>query len=183
MFGQLDPIQLQVLLCSTDTDREASRCAHAFLVAPDTLGPIDEFVSALAQRNAGPDAVSRLLSRAARLLPKDGSGDDVHDNALRLWRSVLTLEAPDGYSHLHGAGAFSFAMGLDDPSWLELTRRTVERTPFVEAPDHVAQRAAQHPESADARAILTCLLPLCDDPMASELAPHRRAEIARHAYA
>ncbi|WP_432158592.1 hypothetical protein [Streptomyces sp. bgisy153] len=182
VFGQLDPDQLQALLCSPGFDQETVRCAHAFLVAPDALGPIERFVSALVQRDAGPTAVSRLLSRAARLLSKDGSGEDLNDNAFRFWRAVLALEVPEGHAHLHGAGAFSFAVGLDDRTWLELTRRTVERTPLVEAPDHVARRAAQYPQSTDARAILTGLLPLCDGAEPSSLAPHRRAEIARNAH-
>ncbi|MBK3584356.1 hypothetical protein JHN49_11685 [Streptomyces sp. MBT57] len=182
VFGQIDPAQLQALLCSPDVDQEASRCAHAFLVAPDVLGPIEGFVSALAQRDTGPAAVSRLLSRAARMLPKDGSGEDLEDNAFRFWRAVLALEVVEGRAHLYGAGAFSFARGLDDRTWLELTRRTVEQTPLVEAPDHVARRAAQHPQSTDARAILTGLLPLCDGAAPSDLAPYRGAEIARSAH-
>lgn len=183
VFGQLDAGQLQALLCSPDIDREASRCAHAFLVAPDVVGPIDDFVVSLAQRDTGPAAVSRLLSRTARILPKDGSGEDLNANAFRFWRAVLALEVPEGHAHLHGAGAFSFAMGLDDRTWLELTRRTVEQTPLLEAPDHVARRAARHPQSTDALAILTGLLPLCDGAAPSELAPHRGAEIARNAFA
>ncbi|WP_371636572.1 hypothetical protein OG988_27025 [Streptomyces zaomyceticus] len=181
VFGQLDRDQLQALLCSPDIDQEALRCAHAFLVAPDVLGPIEGFMSALAQRDAGPAAISRLLSRAARLLPRDGSGEGLYDNALRFWRAVLALNVQTGHAHLHGAGAFSFAMGLDDRTWLELTRNTVEQTPLVEAPDHVARRAAQHPQSEDARTILACLLPLCDGAVSSDLAPYRRAEIARSA--
>ncbi|MFF4590455.1 hypothetical protein [Streptomyces sp. NPDC001388] len=182
VFGQIDPDQLQALLCSPDIDREAFRCAHAFLVAPDVLGPIEGFVSALAQRDAGPAAVSRLLSRAARILPKDGSEEDLNDNAFRFWRAVLALEVPEGHAHLHGAGAFSFAVGLDDRVWLELTRRTVEQTPLVEAPDHVARRAARHPQSTDARAILTCLLPLYDGAVPSDLSPYRGSEIVRNAF-
>ncbi|MET7605162.1 hypothetical protein ABZS96_22050 [Streptomyces avermitilis] len=182
VFGQLDLDELQVLLCSPGIDQETVRCAHAFLAAPDALGPIERFVSALARREAGPTALSRLLSRAARLLSKDGSGEDLNDNAFRFWQAVLALEVTEGHAHLHGAGAFSFAVGLDDPTWLDLTRRTVEQTPVVEAPDHVARRAAQYPQSTDARAILTGLLPLCDGAVPSDLAPHRRSEIARNAH-
>ncbi|MGW0573755.1 hypothetical protein [Streptomyces tauricus] len=182
VFGLLDPDQLRALLCSPDTDQETLRCAHAFLVAPDVLGPIESFVSALVQQEEGPAAVSRLLSRTARLLPKDGSSEDLNNNAVRFWRAVLALEVPQGHAHLHGAGAFSFAVSLDDRAWLELTRRTVEQTLLVEAPDHVARRAAQHPQSTDARAVLTHLLPLCDGAVPSGLAPHRGAEIARNAY-
>ncbi|WP_327311930.1 hypothetical protein [Streptomyces sp. NBC_01235] len=182
VFGQIDPDRLQALLCSPDIDQEAFRCAHAFLIAPDVLGPIEGFVSALAQRAAGPAAVSRLLSRTARILPKDGSGEDLNDNAFRFWRAVLALEVPEGHAHLHGAGAFSFAVGLDDQTWLDLTRRTVEQTPLVEAPDHVARRAARHPQSTDARAILTGLLPLYDGAAPSDLAPYRGGEIVRNAF-
>ncbi|MFF7953701.1 hypothetical protein [Streptomyces griseorubiginosus] len=183
VFGQLDPDQLRALLCSPGTDQETLRCAHAFLLAPEALGGIEGFVSALAQRADGPAAVSRLLSRAARLVPRDGSGEDLHESAFRIWRAVLALDASEGQAHLRGAGAFSFAVSLDDRTWLDLTRRTVEHTPLVEAPDHVARRAAQHAQSVDARAILTGLLPLCDGAVASDLAPYRRAEIARNAEA
>ena len=181
VFGQIDPDQLQALLCSPDIDQETFRCAHAFLITPDVLGPIEGFVSALAQQAAGPAAVSRLLSRTARILPNDGSGEDLSDNAFRFWRAVLALEVPEGHAHLHGVGAFSFAVGLDDRTWLDLTRRTVEQTPLVEAPDHVARRAARHPQSRDARAILTGLLPLYDGAVPSDLARHRGGEIVRNA--
>lgn len=181
VFSQLDPDQVQVLLCSADTDQEALRCAHAFLVAPDALGSLEGFLSSLAQRDAGPAAVSRLLSRVAKLLPRDGSGEDLNDNAFRFWRAVLALETTEGHAYLHGAGGFSFAVGLDDRTWLELTRRTVEQTPLVEAPDHVARRAARHPQSADARAILTGLLPLYDGAVPSNLPRFRGGEIVRHA--
>jgi hypothetical protein len=117
----------------------------------------------------------------ARILSAGGNNQTMHDNALRIWRTVLALDLPEDSPHRHGAGALSYAMNLNDQAWLKLNRRTVKLSPRIEAPDHVARRAPQHPQAQEARAIPARLPPLYDGAVPSELAQYRGAQIVRQA--
>jgi len=110
----------------------------------------------LAAQAGGPQAVSELLSRLAQAVIRCEETSPWPERAAALWR--FALEAQLEPAALTGAGRFAYADRLDDAVWLELTARTVAQQPAVEAPYAVAERAARHPDSADALLIAAAML-------------------------
>jgi len=143
-----------------------------FLDGSEALGSAPALLAELAAQDGGPPAVSELLSRLAGAVMGCADASPWPERAAALWRSAL--EAQLVPAALTGTGRFAYADRLNDVTWLELTARTVARQPEVEAPYAVAERAARHPDSADALRIAAALLNVPADPF-------ERQEIQGHA--
>ncbi|WP_329347154.1 hypothetical protein OG226_51365 [Streptomyces sp. NBC_01261] len=143
-----------------------------FLDGSEALGPPPALLAELAAQDGGPPAVSEMLSRLAGAVIGCEEASPWPEHAAALWRGAL--EAQLVPAALTGTGRFAYADPLDDVTWLELTARTVARQPEVEAPYAVAERAARHPDSADALRIAAALLNAPVDPF-------ERQEIQGHA--
>ncbi|GHH27173.1 hypothetical protein [Streptomyces lanatus] len=128
----------------------------SFLTGSEALGPALALLTELAAQDGGPQAVSELLSRLAQAVIRCAETSPWPERATALWRCALDTQLEP--AALTGAGRFAYADRLDDAAWLELTARTVARQPEVEAPYAVAERAARHPDSADALLIAAAVL-------------------------
>ncbi|MFG3168560.1 hypothetical protein [Streptomyces sp. NPDC048200] len=71
-------------------------------------------------------------------------------------------------------GRFAYADRLEDDTWLDLTARTVTVQSKLEAPYAIAERAAHHPDSADALSIAATML-------SAQVDVYHRQEIQGHA--
>ncbi|MGA5444311.1 hypothetical protein ACPCKW_33105 [Streptomyces griseoincarnatus] len=128
----------------------------SFLTGSDALSPAPALLTELGEQASGPQAVSELLSRLAQAVIRCEETSPWPERAAALWRFALDAQLEP--VALTGAGRFAYADRLDDAVWLELTARTVARQPEVEAPYAVAERAARHPDSADALLIAAAML-------------------------
>ncbi|MGA6172577.1 hypothetical protein ACPEIF_20305 [Streptomyces sp. NPDC012600] len=128
----------------------------SFLDGSEALGPAPALLTELAAKDGGPQAVSELLSRLAQAVIRCEETSPWPERAAALWRCAL--EAQLEPAALTGAGRFAYADRLDDAIWLDLTARTVTSQPKPEVPYAVAERAARHPDSADALLIAAVML-------------------------
>ncbi|WP_028805858.1 hypothetical protein [Streptomyces sp. 142MFCol3.1] len=132
----------------------------------------------LATGAGGVEATIRLLAAIASRTPRT-DGPIPPDASSRLaaaadlWRAALAAGLPSGA--LAGAGAFADA-GLNENLWLSLMRASAEHTPTLTDADLVAERAARHPDSEDAR-LLTAYL------VHSPAGTGQNAAVRRHARA
>ncbi|MFE6157249.1 hypothetical protein, partial [Streptomyces sp. NPDC057889] len=130
----------------------AAHTAAVLLADPAFLGDPAALWAELATGTGGADAAGLLLAAIATRTPH-ADGPVPPDAAERLasaadlWRAALAAGLPSG--SLAGAGAFADT-GLDEDLWLSLTRASAEHTPALTDADLVAERAARHPDSADA---------------------------------
>ncbi|MFF2618572.1 hypothetical protein [Kitasatospora sp. NPDC058046] len=176
----LDRTQLAAYLRGDDpADQVVRICAALLLARPEELGGHDSFLGLVADGDHAPRALSRLLHAVAWALPRTtgAATGPLFERGIAIWRSALALDPCDPAA-VEGAGQFAFTEAMDDTVWLELTAATVDRTALVSGADAVARRAARHPQSHTARAIVTRLLPLCDDAATNDLPPYRRKAIA-----
>ncbi|MEU9348978.1 hypothetical protein AB0D74_48055 [Streptomyces sp. NPDC048278] len=157
----------------------AEHLAHALLDDPALLDQPAALWTELAD-NAGDGAVavSRLLEAVAARTPRaDGplppAGQARAGAAVELWRAALAAGLPQGA--LAGAGAFADA-AVQETVWLELMRASAGHSPALADADLVAERAAAHPDRADAL-LLAALL------VARAPVTWREAAVRRHARA
>ncbi|RSM99054.1 hypothetical protein [Streptomyces sp. WAC 01420] len=156
ILARLDRTMLLQTAAGPDGIPTLDKIILSFLTGSDALGPAPALLTELAAQAGGPQAVSELLSRLAQAVIRCEEASPWPEQAAALWRCAL--EAQLEPAALTGAGRFAYADRLDDAVWLELTARTVARQPEVEAPYAVAERAARHPESADALLIAAAML-------------------------
>jgi hypothetical protein len=172
ILARLDRAALLQTAAGPDGIPVIDKIILSFLAGSEALGPASALLARFAAQEGGPEAVSELLSRLAGAVIRCEEASPWPEHAAALWRSVL--EARLEPAALTGAGQFAYADRLDDAVWLELTARTVARQPKLEAPYQVAERAALHPDSADALRIAAALLGVQVDPF-------HRQEIQGHA--
>ncbi|MEY9940475.1 hypothetical protein [Streptacidiphilus sp. MAP5-3] len=151
-------------------DATLDRVAWALLDAGAPLGPVRDFFRQVAGRPRGAEAVSQLLSCVAWRTAKGPS--DASERAVAVWEAALDAGLPS--AALAGAGEFAYSTGLDDETWLTLTRRTAEQELGLNPAHAVAQRAAGHPDSPDALIIAARLL-------GAPLEPFHKMEVRRQA--
>ncbi|MFJ8902960.1 hypothetical protein [Streptomyces sp. NPDC102370] len=133
----------------------AEHLAHALLDDPALLGePAAWWTELAAGTDDGAAAVSRLLEAIAARTPHTGTDrplppaeQDRVGAAEGLWRAALAAGLPQGA--LAGAGAFADA-AIQERVWLELMRASAAHSPALTDADLVAERAAAHPDRADA---------------------------------
>ncbi|WP_461086578.1 hypothetical protein [Streptomyces deserti] len=155
-MARLDRTALLQAAAGPDNAPILGKIILSFLDGSQVLGPAPALLAELAAQDGGLQAVSELLSHLAQAVIGCGESSPWSERAAALWRSAL--EAPLEPAALSGAGRFAYADHLDDAAWLELTARTVARQPDLEAPDAIAERAARHPDSADALLIAAAML-------------------------
>lgn len=172
ILARLDRATLLQIAARPDGAPVLDKIILSFLDGSATLGPAPGLLAELAAQDRGPGAVSELLSRLAQAVIGCAEASPWLERAAALWRSAL--EAQLEPAALTGAGRFAYADFLDDAAWLQLTADTVARQPEVEVPYSVAERAARHPDSADALRIVAVLLGAQTDPF-------HRQEIQGHA--
>ncbi|WP_020684239.1 hypothetical protein [Streptomyces prunicolor] len=133
----------------------AEHLAHALLADPALLGePASWWTELAAGTGDGVAAVSRLLEAIAARTPHTGDDGPLPSAeqtrvgaAVDLWRAALAAGLPAGA--LAGAGAFADA-AVEETVWLELMRASAKHSPALTDADLVADRAAAHPDSAEA---------------------------------
>lgn len=172
ILARLDRTALLQTAASPDGIPTLDKIILSFLTGSDALGPAPALLTELGAQAGGPQAVSELLSRLAQAVIPCEETSPWPERAAALWRCAL--EAQLEPAALTGAGRFAYADRLDDAVWLELTARTVARQPEVEAPYAVAERAARHPDSADALLIVAAML-------STQVDVFHRQEIQGHA--
>ncbi|MCX4911929.1 hypothetical protein [Streptomyces sp. NBC_00878] len=168
----LDRTALLQAAAGPDSAPVLGKIILSFLDGSEVLGPAPALLAELAARDGGLQAVSELLSHLAQAVIRCDQASPWTERAAALWRSAL--EARLGPAALTGAGRFAYADHLDDAAWLELTALTVVRQPDLEAPYAIAERAARHPDSADALLIAAAML-------GAQVDSFDRQEIQRHA--
>ncbi|MEU9712583.1 hypothetical protein AB0E21_28835 [Streptomyces sp. NPDC047967] len=156
ILARLDRTALLQTAAGPDGIPTLDKIILSFLTGSEALGPAPALLTKLGAQADGPQAVSELLSRLAQAVIRCEETSPWPERAAALWRCAL--EAQLEPAALIGAGRFAYADRLDDAVWLELTARTVARQPEVEAPYAVAERAARHPDSADALLIAAAML-------------------------
>ncbi|MFJ3692144.1 hypothetical protein ACIPWB_31050 [[Kitasatospora] papulosa] len=156
ILARLDRTALLQTAAGPDGIPTLDKITLSFLTGSEALGPAPALLTELGAQADGPQAVSELLSRLAQAVIGCEETSPWPERAAALWRCAL--EAQLEPAALTGAGRFAYADRLDDAVWLELTARTVARQPEVEAPYAVAERAARHPDSADALLIAAAML-------------------------
>ncbi|WP_143660006.1 hypothetical protein [Streptomyces sp. WZ.A104] len=156
ILARLDRTALLQTAAGPDGIPTLDKIILSFLTGSEALGPAPALLTELGAQADGPQAVSELLSRLAQAVIGCEETSPWPERAAALWRCAL--EAQLEPAALTGAGRFAYADRLDDAVWLELTARTVARQPEVEAPYAVAERAARHPDSADALLIAAAML-------------------------
>ncbi|KUM68157.1 hypothetical protein AQI84_39165 [Streptomyces griseorubiginosus] len=172
ILARLDRTALLQTAAGPDGIPTLDKIILSFLTGSDALGPTRALLTELGAQTGGPQAVSELLSRLAQAVIRCEETSPWPERAAALWRCAL--EAQLEPAALIGAGRFAYADRLDDAIWLELTARTVARQPEVEAPYAVAERAARHPDSADALLIVAAML-------GAQMDVFHRQEIQGHA--
>ncbi len=172
ILARLDRTMLLQTAADPDGIPTLAKIILSFLTGSDALGPAPALLTELGAQAGGPQAVSELLSRLAQAVIRCEETSPWPEQAAALWRCAL--EAQLEPAALTGAGRFAYADRLDDAAWLDLTARTVARQPEVEAPYAVAERAAHHPDSADALLIAAAML-------AAQVDVFHRQEIQGHA--
>ncbi|MEU9737427.1 hypothetical protein [Streptomyces sp. NPDC048002] len=142
----------------------AEHLAHALLDDPALLGePAAWWTELAADTGEGVAAVSRLLEAIAARTPRTGADGPLPpaeqarvEAAVGLWRAALAApNLPTGA--LAGTGAFADA-AIEETAWLELTRASAEHSPALTDADLVAERAAAHPDRADALLLAAALV-------------------------
>ncbi|MGI5262269.1 hypothetical protein [Streptomyces angustmyceticus] len=156
ILARLDRTALLQTAAGPDGIPTLDKIILSFLTGSEALGPAAVLLTELAAQAGGPQAVSELLSRLAQAVIRCEETSPWPERAAALWRRAL--EAQLEPAALTGAGRFAYADRLDDAAWLDLTARTVTRQPEVEAPYAVAERAARHPDSANALLIAAAML-------------------------
>ncbi|MFC8350802.1 hypothetical protein [Streptomyces sp. NPDC057280] len=149
LLTDLDRGQLLDCLRNDTPPETTTHIAHALLNNPAQLGAPGKLFTHLAHGDNAPATIARLLHRIA--LDTELA---TTDPATTLWRTALAAPLPEGA--LAGAGAFA-RTDIDDTIWLELTLASARHTPALDDPDHVAERAANHPHNPTA-ALITALL-------------------------
>nr|AHE39225.1 hypothetical protein pFRL3_448 [Streptomyces sp. FR1] len=142
----------------------AEHLAHALLDDPALLGePAAWWTELAADTGEGVAAVSRLLGAIAARTPRTGADGPLPpaeqarvEAAVGLWRAALAAPGlPAGA--LAGTGAFADA-AIEETAWLELTRASAEHSPALTDADLVVERAAAHPDRADALLLAAALV-------------------------
>lgn len=147
----------------------AGHTAAALLADPELLGePAAWWAELAGAAGAGDDsgegvaAVSGLLEAIAAGTPHTGAAGPLPPAgqarvraAVVLWRAALAAGLPAGA--LAGAGAFAGA-AVDEVVWLELMRSSAEHSPALADADLVAERAAAHPDRAEALLLAAVLV-------------------------
>ncbi|MCC9711840.1 hypothetical protein E4N62_45505 [Streptomyces sp. MNU76] len=174
LLARLDRAGLWQALCAPHAEGALDRVFLALLDEAEPLGDAGEFLTQLAGRTGGSEAVSVMLSRLATYTARAESST-VAGRAAAIWRAALDAGLPA--AALHGAGHFAFADSLDEDTWLGLTAATITQQPDQEDADHVAERAARTPTSGAAQLIAAATL---DHGPADS---HRRTATIRHAAA
>ncbi|WP_141726132.1 hypothetical protein [Actinacidiphila rubida] len=160
-------------------NREQAQAAVEYVTSAliDTAAPLGDaaqFLTSLAARTPrGPDAVSQILSSLGHTVASESLDPAVVDFAVALWRSVLNAHVPA--DALRGTGSFARCRFMDDQTWLELTAMTAAQQPNLVYRRAIAQRAAEHPQSAAAQAVVTGLLTVSSEPHWEDL------EVVRYA--
>ncbi|MFE5374017.1 hypothetical protein [Streptomyces mirabilis] len=141
----------------------AEHLAHALLADPALLGePAAWWTELAAGPGDGVAAVSRLLEAIAARTPHTGDDGPLPPaeqtrvgSAVDLWRAALAAGLPAGA--LAGVGAFADA-AVEETVWLELMPASAEHSPALTDADLVADRAATHPDRADALLLAALLV-------------------------
>ncbi|MET8977392.1 hypothetical protein ABZX85_17400 [Streptomyces sp. NPDC004539] len=173
LLARLDRTGLWDALCAPQAEGALDKTFLALLDDTTPLGPAGTFLTGLADRPGGPEAVSVLLSRLATFIARLDQPGPWPGRAATVWRAALDARLPA--RALHGAGRFAYADTLGENTWLELTARTVLQQPALEAPYRVAERAARTPSSPSAPLIAAAAL--ATDPADG----FHHAETIRHA--
>lgn len=156
VLARLDRSALLRAAAGPDNAPVLGKIILSFLDGSEVLGPAPALLTELAAQDGGAQAVSELLSHLAQAVIHSGKAGPWPERAAALWRSAI--EAQLEPAALTGAGRFAYADHLDDATWLELTARTMDRQPDLEAPYAIAERAARHPDSANALLIAAVVL-------------------------
>ncbi|EGX56744.1 MULTISPECIES: hypothetical protein [Streptomyces] len=141
----------------------AEHLANALLDDPALLGEPPAWWAELADGTGDVAAVSRLLEAIAARTPHTGADGPLPpaeqvrvQAAVGLWRAALAAPGlPAGA--LAGAGAFADA-AIGETAWLELMRASAEHSPALTDADLVVERAAAHPDRADALLLAAALV-------------------------
>ncbi|MFE0356447.1 hypothetical protein ACFW2K_38805 [Streptomyces nigra] len=142
----------------------AEHLAHTLLDDPALLGePAAWWTELTGGTSEGVAAVSRLLEAIAARTPRTGADGPLPpaeqarvEAAAGLWRAALAAPGlPAGA--LAGTGAFADA-AIEETAWLELTRASAEHSPALPDADLVVERAAAHPDRADALLLAAALV-------------------------
>ncbi|MFJ3279011.1 hypothetical protein [Streptomyces halstedii] len=161
LLAALDRAELLAAL--REVPGAAEHLAHALLADPALLGePAAWWTELAAGPGDGVAAVSRLLEAIAARTPHTGDDGPLPPAeqtrvgaAVDLWRAALAASLPQGA--LAGAGAFADA-AVEETVWLELMRASAEHSPVLTDADLVADRAAAHPDRADALLLAALLV-------------------------
>ncbi|MFK0047796.1 hypothetical protein ACIQU4_27670 [Streptomyces sp. NPDC090741] len=172
LLARLDRAVLLDLVTEAQADPLVSKVAFALLDASEALGPDGTLLAEFAGRKGGPEAVSQVLSQVAGAVFRCAEGSPWPGRAAQVWEAALDCGLPP--AALTGLGRFAYAECLDETRWLELTARTVEQQPVLEAAYRVAERAAGHPSSPQAMSIAAAMLEAPAD-------RYHRLEIQRYA--
>ncbi|MET9378877.1 hypothetical protein ABZX98_32885 [Streptomyces sp. NPDC002992] len=160
---------------SGEGEGSLDKTLNALLQESMPLGPPAGFLTGLADRTGGAQAISTMLSLLATALGNVSEEDRewAQRRAVELWQTVLDARLP--CEALRGAGRFAFAETFDEDTWLELTARTVAQQPDLDDSDRVVKRAARTPDSAYAQVIAAAALGT------APVDGHWRGEIIRYA--
>ncbi len=163
LLAALDRAELRAAL-RAGMPGAAEHLAHTLLDDPALLGEPAAWWAELADGTGeGAAAVSRLLEAIAARTPHTGADGPLPpaeqarvQAAAGLWRAALAAPGlPAGA--LAGAGAFADT-ALDDAVWLELMRASAEHSPALTDADLAVERAAAHPNHADALLLAAALV-------------------------
>ncbi|MEW2259701.1 hypothetical protein [Streptomyces sp. NPDC047869] len=162
LLAALDRVELLAALRAA-VPGAAEHLAHALLADPALLGePAVWWTELAAGPGDGVAEVSRLLEAIAARTPHTGDDGPLPSaeqtrlgSAVDLWRAALAAGLPAGA--LVGAGAFADA-AVEETVWLELMRASAEHSPALTDADLVAERAAAHPDRADALLLAALLV-------------------------
>lgn len=165
--GLLAALHRPGLLAQLRTDERGAvdHVADAWLADPAFLGTPDTIWKQIADGPGGAAAAARLMDAIAGRTPRPTAdapptAGAALSAATTLWRAALDADLPPGA--LAGAGAFVWT-AMADPVWLNLTRRSAEHTATLVDADFVAERAASHPNNAEAL-LLVARLVACPAP-------------------
>ncbi|WP_326585450.1 hypothetical protein OG889_45145 [Streptomyces sp. NBC_00481] len=166
LLADLDRAELLSRLRTSTPPGAASHMALALLDDPHVLGDPAALFTELAAADGGPAAASRLLDLLAHHTAH------ATDTAVQLWRAALSAGMPPGA--MAGAGTFALT-DIDEATWLDLTLASARHTPALRNTDHIAERAAHHPDKPAAAQLATLLVahPSTD--------PWRDATVRQHA--
>ncbi|MFG2698841.1 hypothetical protein [Kitasatospora sp. NPDC048407] len=167
--ARLDRAHLLSILCRPGQDRAIDKVVNALLDPAQPLGPLGSLLEELAALQGGTTAVSELLSRLALATTHAPDDSPWPARATTLWEQALAADLPP--AALYGLGRFVFATAIDDPTWLRLTARTVERHGDLECTTSIARRAAQHPTSPAALQVMARILAAADPSSAETIRP------------